>query len=420
MATGIVAMVCVLTISTTISERKLVVSLARMQQVKSAISRSTQPPAPQEPTAIAATDNVAPLLWPPVIEHIEAWLSRMSYSTQSLLFPNVQDSRNETALPLPAAPEPLLQEIRAAARFTPEPVSLTQHIQFANAAVLLAEQAKREMGASNYESAVRDLVLTLRIADMTMAAPNLVQLERRRRLYGIVQNVVMRVPLKLHVIQPLIDQLSRAGGKTVLTALLMDDLEVRLAQEAAWKQRGFTASVKDAGLYWGTRNWLWMSPVCRPLQDHDQQTNVEVTLRLVELAAKPIADIRADLIEIESQMAPSKGAFWNENESWLIRRRLFAIIDSADFESRVNIMRLGLALNAYYAQTGTFAPDLATACAILGETVPTDPFTGVPYHYDLRARGYMVYSEGQKNDGGGPAWAYYLPSELSKERPVTP
>jgi hypothetical protein len=71
-----------------------------------------------------------------------------------------------------------------------------------------------------------------------------------------------------------------------------------------------------------------------------------------------------------------------------------AIESQARTEAQFDLMQIGLSVEQYHAQNGTYPTTLDAIAPSIGGAVPVDPFTGQPYHYQLSSGGFLLYSVG--------------------------
>jgi hypothetical protein len=87
----------------------------------------------------------------------------------------------------------------------------------------------------------------------------------------------------------------------------------------------------------------------------------------------------------------------------LLSPSIAAMLNSRErLETRAELLRVGLALARYKAETGDYPSALAELEAKHLKTIPADAFAGTPFLYKKTANGYVLYSVGsnQKDEGG--------------------
>jgi hypothetical protein len=68
--------------------------------------------------------------------------------------------------------------------------------------------------------------------------------------------------------------------------------------------------------------------------------------------------------------------------------------DQAEHEATVDLMRIGVALELYRSEKGTYPGTLEEVAGVLGGVVPLDAFTGKPYLYEPRGHSFVLQSSG--------------------------
>jgi hypothetical protein len=176
----------------------------------------------------------------------------------------------------------------------------------------------------------------------------------------------------------IIQALKQHGDYDLLARQFLNEMRERVTYREAWKQESFGAQIEYGGLYWGTRNWLWSSPVCRPLFNQDEALMANMATRMVEASAMPYhrAKPRLEKLQQEIEELPifrhhTKQMMWD----------LPKIASFARLQAKADLMRLSIALDLHHAESGAYPKSLGEVEYLLGSTSPLNPFTGKPYHY---------------------------------------
>lgn len=130
----------------------------------------------------------------------------------------------------------------------------------------------------------------------------------------------------------------------------------------------------------------------------DQQDYSEFMERLSEAAKAPYYETWRELEAIEADLDDASGLLAPVFVVALTR----VPIAQARNEAMLDLVRIGLSLEAQYAETGSYPDNLNAVARDLGGTVPVDPFTGESYVYKPDGDTFTLYSVGQneQDDGG--------------------
>jgi hypothetical protein len=406
-ATGLVGTLLILGAR---SDQRLKASLQRVDEILAATAAKplAEPAAPGEPTTTVPPDE-SNAGWRELFEQIDAWLVSTRYGLSPI--PPLYRQYTEVLPAPPAAPEELIAAIRRLARLggpADPPTDLSDRNAWhdhwrdlRNCAVLTAEHAKIMMEQERYAEVAEDLLTAMKVADVLTLEPLGSAQEVRHELYSAMQAYLQVRRLPAECSAPLIEHLAHAGSRSNLRTALSGELKEKLALYEDWKGLGYGEAVDEAGLYWGTRSWLWSQDICRPWFNLDQQCYADVTVRMLEVSDAPFHEIAPELQAIEVEISQTATPNQVVRDSLQDTTRLFA--DQAMHEARLDIMRLGLAIEEYFAREGQYPSSLDALAARFGGTLPRDPFTGESYRYTLDENGFFLYAEGP-GDGEGPAW----------------
>ena len=409
--------VTALLVLTARSEQRLQESLRRVQEVQEAAgSSSPNVDTPRGDSGNAGrSDDETIAAWQDLLQRVTQWLGSTGYDTFPI--PPLYVRNHDHLPPSPAAPEDLIMEIRhmvecggpteclgIGARWEPwsDHLKWSDHLNLMRTcAVLLAEHAKAMLEEANYGEAAADILAAMKLADLLAEKPLQEAHRTRCDIYGSLQAYLQVRVLPEEFSAQVMDQLAHADGRSNLRAAIADELRRNLAMYEAWKEIEYRSVVNEAGLYWGTRNWLWAQGVCRPWFNLDQECYADTTARMLEVADAPFHTVALQLREIETdvEQIPTPNQAVHANLRWTFS--LFA--DQAFHEAHLDIMQMGLLLEQHYARYGFYPPSLDAISPGVGGSLPVDPFNGQPYHYELDETGFILYAEGL-GDGSGPAW----------------
>lgn len=151
----------------------------------------------------------------------------------------------------------------------------------------------------------------------------------------------------------------------------------------------------------GVLGLLYRTPIIGGvILDADQGNFAEYIERLSEAAENPYYGSATELEAIEAETQDL--SFLSHNTQIIVPALTRVQIAQARNEAQIDLMRMGLSLEAYYAETGSYPESLNAIAGDLGGTVPVDPFTGESYVYRPEGGAFTLYSVGQnqQDDGG--------------------
>ena len=131
--------------------------------------------------------------------------------------------------------------------------------------------------------------------------------------------------------------------------------------------------------------------------DREEEIAVEWTETIDDIALLPYWEASQELGDMEAQL-PQLCPFAQLNARYLASTLICRTI----FEAELDLARIGLLVEQYYAQQGTYPKSLVAIADGLGGEVPIDPFTGKPFCYRPHEDGFALYSVGANlmDDGG--------------------
>jgi len=148
---------------------------------------------------------------------------------------------------------------------------------------------------------------------------------------------------------------------------------------------------------WGI--YLYTSPLGRPWQHLDAQaygrimSEFEATLGLPYYEARPVLDG----LTREVEALPASRLFTRTNLPGLFGFHQALARD----EARQQILLVGIALESYANENGSYPPHLEDIQGQANGASLIDPFTGEPFHYTPTANGFELYSVGRNLDDDG-------------------
>lgn len=159
-----------------------------------------------------------------------------------------------------------------------------------------------------------------------------------------------------------------------------------------WRQKSLRRQVRERGLHWGVRNWIWARPVCAPLYARDQIASQALLGQLSELCARPYFEVKSELERIEAEGASLSITLHSTRRSAQeAKQRAQAW---ATFQVQLDLFYIGLLLENEYAVHGVYPDTLGALEGATGSPLPIDPFTGEPYRYEPKDGYFHLYSPG--------------------------
>lgn len=265
----------------------------------------------------------------------------------------------------------------------------------------------------HYEETVADLVAGMKLADAVSEEPILISQLVGIAMDGIVCATYPRIfeggELPQDLARELVRQAAQSQGREAFADSFLGEQYMGLdvfaqLQESDWLtgidvlggNSGFPSSGLPALLY--------TSPLARPWRYMDEQAYAETmgsfadATRLPYYEARPLLEQLADDIE-------------DLPRTRLLSRTLLpalarSALAQARREATLDMLQIGIMLEQQFAQRGEYPAMLDAIAGDLGGTVPVDPFSGEPYHYEVQGGTFVLYSVGMNltDDGGRPSF----------------
>lgn len=278
---------------------------------------------------------------------------------------------------------------------------LSKMRQFAR---LLSDDAAASVADGDLDRAIDDIVASFQLSEALAKEPTLASQLVRIAVDGIGQWAVansLPTALSREHTQRLIDAMAAADhrqefsncfvGEGILCQASLDHLD-----ELVEPHDNFL----DYLLQNDPINLLYNSPLGAPLLAMDSADHLESIARLQDAAALPYYLARADMDAIERDVE-------NLPRTRMVTRTVIpgltrALTAQARHEALLDITMLGLSIERFQSEFGTYPERLDDVGYTLPGGTPVDPFTGAPYTYRVSDAGFLLYSVGENlvNDGG--------------------
>lgn len=255
-------------------------------------------------------------------------------------------------------------------------------------AVLVSGYALERLAAGDSSEALRGIMAVMDLADALSCEPLIQSFQVRQQCYRLAMVTMAPAKLNPELAKPLMDRLSKAGNRAALREVLAGDLQVELHAFEAWKNESYTGMVSRVGFYWGTRSWIWATPVCKPWFDKDQQITIDMMARMMEVEDAPYYKVKPALDRIQADVDAL--SFMNAAAAPRVRWQLGAFTIQAHFESELNIKQLQIAIEQYRRAHDAYPETLDAVSEWFGGTLPVNPFDGKPYGYTSDGKTYSL------------------------------
>jgi hypothetical protein len=265
--------------------------------------------------------------------------------------------------------------------------------QLRDCARLLAADAAWMAGERNYGEAVESTVAGMKLANALDNEPilisQLVRLAMDGIMYNTVEGAIQGEDLTPDLAGRLIAYAANAGGREAFANAFtseglfgLDAFEgIRTGDLAS---AGMVPSATDSVLL-----RVYGSPFARPWLNMDEETYADIIGRMGDAARLPFYEAKPLLDQVERDVGDLP------RTRFLSRTLLPAITrvgqSQAVHETRMDLMRVGLAVEQYHAQNGAYPETLEQVAPTLGGAAPLDPFTGQPYGYQPSGGSFLLY-----------------------------
>jgi hypothetical protein len=314
------------------------------------------------------------------------------------------------------ANEDLIQEIRRLA----EMGSPTYELDFSKGSAMeLPHLAKlREMArllradallqglSGNYAEAVEDIVAGFKLSATLKDEPILISQLVRIAIEGICWNAAQyALPpegIPADLARRLVEYAGRCDYREGFANSFSGEGFMNLEEFERVREGGLTEWLR--GQSTNTRERVLMgiygSVFARPWFNMDEETYAETTSRLTEISRLPYYEALPQMQELDKEI---EGLPRTRVLSRILLPALTRAIEAqARVEAELDMMQIGISVEQYHANTGSYPATLDTIAPSLGGSVPMDSFTGQPYHYQLSGGSFLLYSVGSNlaDDGG--------------------
>jgi len=334
------------------------------------------------------------------------------------------ESEWELAAQFVAVRQDLVRQIRAmAARGGPAyPLDFSQgygmslqHLsKLPNGARLLKLDAIIKASEGHYTEAVEDIIAGMQLGDVLAPEPVLIsQLQRIAsygRMYAAVQESFRVEDMPPELIAKLLDHIDQADNRHAFAQSFAGEqmMGMKLFSEIRSGKRsptelGYSPFPDTSTIGQFTKpliDRIYAGPVGEPLLNMDESKYTEIMNRCTVAAELPYYEALPEFNRIarEVQSLPRRYA----GTRMLTGAFRGASASQARHEAQLDLMQMGLVLEQYQADHGSYPDTLDAIAPRLEWSLPVDPFSGEQYHYRRTGDSFRLYSVGRNltDDGG--------------------
>jgi len=261
---------------------------------------------------------------------------------------------------------------------------------------LRADAAVRVRQA-DYSEAVEDVMAGMRLGDALAPEPLVISQLVRIAVCGVMIDTIERYliagDLSSDHVQQLIYCIGRADNR--------DAFADAMATEAYMGSKFFADRRESAG---GLFNMLYTSAIGRYWLNRDEELYFRTMNQMADVARRPYYEARPVLDDIAARVndTPSARLYSRVLLPQVAPALTRAYAAQARHEAMLDLARMGLIIEQYHGQYGSYPSLLEELTIELGGSIPVDPFTGERYHYDPSGDSFQLYSVGPNltDDGG--------------------
>ncbi|NIA13469.1 MAG: hypothetical protein GWP08_05265 [Nitrospiraceae bacterium] len=273
---------------------------------------------------------------------------------------------------------------------------------------LLRADAIAQALQGGHREAVEDIVAGLKLSDALEGEPLLISQLVRYAMKGVAATAITDAfdwgELSPDLARDLLHQLNQGRDRRALGDALGGEQMMGLGVFSAVLEGPGT--VEHLGEFRGLSDpervglWLYSTSVARPWLNMDEQLYMESTERMREAALLPYYEAKPllDALEQELEDIPFTRVFSSRMLPAITRIQQAR----AQNEAIADVARVGIALELYYQERGSYPEQLDAVASYLGGSVPADTLTGRPFHYTPQGDTFLLYSVGRNlTDEGG-------------------
>jgi hypothetical protein len=277
---------------------------------------------------------------------------------------------------------------------------------------LLHADAVAHGAKGNHRTALQDIIAGMKLGDALALEPayisQLVRIGIYGAMYGAVQDSFGAGELSPELAQKLVRQIAEADNREALAESLRSELYVVATIEFPKMEHGdwsgfegeLEEETADADAIEESFERSFMGIVYGPFVRKNQKSHIDLMTRLISAAEVPYHQALPELDLMWKDL--DELSFVHVFTKILIPALTRSCGAQARHEAVLDLMQLGLLLEQYKAENGSYPAKLDGIATDLGGSVPVDPFTGEAYHYQPSEDDFLLYSVGRNlvDDGG--------------------
>ncbi len=275
---------------------------------------------------------------------------------------------------------------------------------------LLRADAVIKAAGGNYSEAVEDVIAGMKLADALAQEPVLISQIKRIETYGIMTDALQQLThggeYPPHLASQLLAHIEHADNRAAFAESLTGQQVAGLQafEEILRGEVDVTLWPSSYSEFRQTvRNrfrWLYFGPLGKPWVNMDESAYADIMTRVQDAAGLPYYEAHPQLMQIDQDIE-------NLPSTRLVSQALLPALSrawqaQARHEATIDLMQMGLLLEQYQGQHGSYPQGLDAIAPGLGGELPVEPYTGEPYHYEASDDGFLLYSVGDNltDDGG--------------------
>ena len=271
------------------------------------------------------------------------------------------------------------------------------HHQIPLLAYLLNTDAVVQGWRGNSEQAFEDIAGALNLANSLEWDPSAEhkRYQIREKALQVLQQVLASGEFRASTARQLLAHLRRGRDREALAGALELDARWLLTEfericSGDWSQLVAQSLLPSNARYARYKRTIYSSRLTRHWLTSDQRACVDGMLGFAEAARQPYYQSRPALKAIVSEAAQLP-------RTHIAARDLVPLFASMQMnrardETRLDLARIGIALEVYYAEHGAYPAELAAIEPILGEPVPVNTLNGEAFQYVLEDGRFTVRS----------------------------
>jgi hypothetical protein len=297
------------------------------------------------------------------------------------------------------------------------------------AARLLRADAVVKAMEGNYSEVVEDVIAGMNLADALVQEPVLISQLVRIAICGSMNEALQHSAhggeLPPELVSELLSRADRADNRAAFGESFTGEQVMGLQAFAGIRSGEIDAPDLlgvggNAGSFSNTTTlgqiagpaftWLYSSPLGAPWVEMDESAYADIMTRVERAGELPYYEAHPLLSQIEQDVE-------NLPRTRIMSRNLLpalsrACMAQAGHEAHLDLMQMGLLIEQYEAQHGSYPQSLDAIAPGLGGDLPVDPFTGGEYHYRPSGDSFLLYSAGMNLSDDGGATPDYMTGDI--------